>query len=671
MSAGKGRLVMQRVTSGLELSIDGPGADLCAATLVLLKTPTSERAVLDLLRPLDEGQAQSFWALLQEHEVVRPYHHEGRAPRVRGAGSLLDPLAPLLAEGGWCLPPLLVGATWPVEPAVSARRGEVALLLCGGDLVASLARTRPCPRCLMLRRLAYLGKEGEEQTLLLQGRGRIPDRKALRALCADMLLELQKEPLDSGEAIVVQPGEGGGRAVFLVHPDCESCVLRRPPSERAFARDLLKALDDPQPLTPTPGSREALIDPFLGPLVLEVDPGRRGLYPFDSCFVWGSVRLTRWLHEKAYSMSTWGGMHSTHPAPAMAQLIALSEGAERLATKSVRPHIHACPGSDPRMIPSSAFDPRFRDEERERAYCFAVDLVTRAPRLVPYEEVVVGLPKELYAKARRIEPFYSGAASHTTMAQAVVHATLELLGRDAYMISWYRRRALRRLEWPKAPSNIARERARYLRSRGIGIEIFDMTLDAPVTALLVRVTAKRARGNWPEGGALLVAGVGFDAMAALEHALGLACGQFISFALQPSPAKDPLDPAAVRRTARMVPFWRLIVRYFNPRHSDAHAFLGQGKARFEEVGHRAPGTISEKMEVLRRFFEEQSLSWLVTRLTDEPAKEAGFEVVKVVVPGLVSLAPSRADVPFALPRMQRAWPDATREAPNPDPHPLY
>jgi hypothetical protein len=37
--------------------------------------------------------------------------------------------------------------------------------------------------------------------------------------------------------------------------------------------------------------------------------------------------------------------------------------------------------------------------------------------------------------------------------------------------------------------------------------------------LLVRATATEPRGNWPAGGALRSAGVGFDAGAALEHVL--------------------------------------------------------------------------------------------------------------------------------------------------------
>jgi hypothetical protein len=50
------------------------------------------------------------------------------------------------------------------------------------------------------------------------------------------------------------------------------------------------------------------------------------------------------------------------------------------------------------------------------------------------------------------------------------------------------------------------------------------------------------------------------------------------------------------------------------------------------------------MAVLQRWFAERSLPWLVVRLTDPPAQRAGFEVSKVIVPGLVPIVPMRSEV---------------------------
>jgi len=219
----------------------------------------------------------------------------------------------------------------------------------------------------------------------------------------------------------------------------------------------------------------------------------------------------------------------------------------------------------------------------------------------------------------------------------------------------------------------------------MALELFDITLDGPLPVLLLRMTAKRPRGNWPGGGAMLAAGIGFDAMAALEQALKLAYGQFVSLALMPSPEKDPLDPDAVRRMSTTVRYWPLFARYLDPRNRAAHAFLGHGIARFEDV---APVTMGgdppyppaqpvnasdagARISRLRSWFEEMSLPWIVTRLTDGPAARGGFEVVKVVVPGLVPVAAARDEAPLTLPRMRHPWPDATSAHPNPDPHPLY
>ena len=332
------------------------------------------------------------------------------------------------------------------------------------------------------------------------------------------------------------------------------------------------------------------------------------------------------------------------------QLLAVSEGIERLAARGVRPD---------------------SGQDDTDSICQSVDLVTGSAHTLPFERVVVGLPGRLSMRQAPGEVFYSGCASHTSFAQAVLNGTLELIGRDAFMITWYRRRALPRLSWPGTPSPDVARMGAYLKDHGLSIEVFDMALDAPVFAVLVRVTARVGQGNWPEGGALLVAGVGFTAMAALAHACRVVCGQFVSLALYPDPAKNPLDAEAVGRISRNSPSWALTARYLDPAHRPAHDFLGSGTRSFESLPAITCHTRSQQLAALRAWFADSGYPWLVVRLTEETARLAGFEVVKVVSPDLIPLVPARADVPFQRARLTRAWPDATGQTMHPDPHPLF
>jgi thiazole/oxazole-forming peptide maturase SagD family component len=407
-----------------------------------------------------------------------------------------------------------------------------------------------------------------------------------------------------------------------------------------------------------PGALEALRDSQVGPIELDTVRGPKGRYPLDHPFAWGSVHLARELNGVRFSSSTLGGIYSAGPRCVE---IATSEGAERLAVRGARPDLFK------RGVPLHPIYSRATqaDERARRPCCHALDLIGDRPSLVPFESVAVGLPRAAFPRALYREPFYTGAASHRTLREAALHATLELLGRDAFMIAWYRRRALPALSWPRKSSALAAGRARFLERRGMKLELFDLRLDVPLPMLLLRVTARRGRGNWPSGGALLVPSAGFAPMQSLEHALGLACGQFISIALQPAAFKNPLDAKAVRSLGRRLHFWPALARYLEPKNSHAHAFLGSSLAPFESLPR-----VSPDLKTLRSLLDRAELPWLAVRLTDAPAERAGFETVKVIIPGLINCAKSRAEVDFGLPRLHRDWP-LGRAGLNPQPHPLY
>ena len=598
---------------------------------------------------------------------------KGARPRVTGKGALGEVAVELLAEVGFELPALrALRAEDTVLRGRTARPDEVLLALWGRRIVALREGPRGCRLCLRLRLLAREGRRGEEQTARLEEAPSLSADEA-RPLVAAILEAIEARPLGEAEALLLAPKKGIHRGDLLGHPDCPRCSARRPEGPREAADVVRERLGSREPAPPDMQARAALRDEALGPIEIEERQGREAQHALDGPLIWGSVFATRLLRGRAACSSTHGGIYASTPDLALSRLVALSEGVERLCARSARPDIWARASERADAIrPSELYGwAGAREDRRRRAYCFGLDLTRDEPCLVPYEAVVVGLPLPLYPEACHEEPFYSGAASHVTLEAALVHATIELLKRDAFMIAWYRRRALPRVRFPKRLSDAAERRRAYLERHGIELELFDLTFDMPLPMLLLRGTARRARGNWPKGGAMLVPAGGFSAEHALEVALRLLASQHVSIALDTSPRKDPLSPRAVRSFAQIAPFWPSIARYLDPRSRGAHAFLGRGERDFEALTRRPPASPAEPAAELKEWLIARGQRWILVRITDAVAERAGFEVAKVVIPGLVGIAPSRETTNLDLPRMRAPIADATLSEPNPDPHPLY
>jgi thiazole/oxazole-forming peptide maturase SagD family component len=627
--------VLVRPALGLKVRLSGPWARVCSELLVARPAGLSLGQLRRTMAVLGRANAAQLLEFFLERQVLRPVR-EGNF-QLEGTGPLANEATQLVRAGGWSLPPI------HFRPRLEPAGAGVVIALSAGQLWAVRGDASPCPDCLRLRIGARAVKPG------------LP-RAGRRAFLAEAFLELQKAPLAPRQALRVG-AVGISRSSFLEHPDCERCSPTRSVAQIAAAMRRRTAAVEP-------GAREALRDGELSPLELDTVQGQKGRYPLDDPFTWGSVHLRREWKGHRFSSSTLGGIYS---AGRRSVEIATSEGAERLAVRGARPDLWAVAADEPKAVPLRALysHATAADEKALRPFCHALDLIDGAARLVPFESVVVGLPRKALPSALHFEPFYTGAASHRTLSEAVLHATLELLGRDAFMFAWYRRRALPRLDWPARPSARVAARARFLEQRGLKLELFQLTFDLPLPLVLLRLTASRRRGNWPQGGALLVPGAGFSPMAALDHALGLACGQFISIALESAPFKEPLNPKAVRDLGRRLAFWPLLARYLDSNNSGAHAFLSGAPKRFDDLP-QAPATIP----ALRRLLREAGLSWLVVRLTDGPSRRAGFETTKVIIPGLLNLAVSRSQMDLGLSRLNQEA-SGTRKGLNPHPHPLY
>jgi len=576
--------------------------------------PVNEATWLSRLGPFERASRQEVFAALRSAGVVRR-HHPGLGPRLTGGARSGLPL-PSQDEGF-----LPVRVTWsPVEQRSSLRLGH------WGKTFFITAPTGPCPRCLGLRVAPTLGLTPRGQPSPLQL------REAL------MFLDPAR-PLKAEEAVVVLPRARAQRVPFVRHPDCDLCRHERPSA--ASVRSALTKHREKQ-VTPHAG----LSHPLTGALEIHVDTGAH--YPLKAPFVWGRVRLVRARQNVLADASTTGGLYGKGRTEEEGRKLAFSEGCERLMGMSV-------PFFSPPTVSG-------------------LDLVHGKEVKVPVEEAAVRLPKALQTKPGLSDPFYSGCASHLTFTRAVVHATLELLERDAFLLAWYRAMALPGIVFPRELTPLAKERAAYLRRHGMALSLFDLRVDFPFPALLLRVTAQKTQGHWPAGGQMVFASCAFHAPVALERALGLACGQMVSMVYQRAPEKDVLDPRRVKAMDRHAPGWALMVRYLDPANADAvRPLVGQPPTLpFSALNlAEAPTTPRAELQRLVQELRRRSLPLIALRLTDTAVADSGLEVAKVLVPGLLRLAPTRQAVDLKTSRAWHNWRWAQVTAPRVEPHPLY
>jgi ribosomal protein S12 methylthiotransferase accessory factor YcaO len=658
----EGGVALRRPADGAVVEVEGVEPAVVRALWERLAHPVDQDALAAVFGPLDE-----LLPLFLEEGVLRPCAApdlDGAAPGAAGGGPLRAPADGLLAEGGWALPALRCLDVAPgAAPASGPRGGEDVALLLVGDGVAATARA--CAGCLWLRALGVIGEAGQpprvDAALSLPGAD-------LRALLAAALVDLQRQALGPDEGLWVRAGVGVARGRVLAHPDC-GCRPRPRALGPAWLRQEL-----PRDGAETDAQRIRAIfgDSPFAPLAIGEATQPAGDLPFDGPYVSGDTRLCRRAGQRVGCVSIPGIVHGSASTAERSRLLAWSEGVERLGAQSAVADLRLSAGDARVQAACRAHGWRPRELAGETAFCLGLDLLADVECLVPFGRVAVALPRDLSPDGLPVESTFTGASSHVSAVRAILHGSVELLKRDAFMVAWYRRRRLAQVALPaQLPPDIA-ERLAYLDRHGLGLTFFDLRADLPMPMLLAEVRASRRVGSWPAGGAILVPAGGFTPADALRHLVTLVCTRFAGLGLDASPERDPLDPAAVAALGARIPFWPPLARYLDPARARAFAFLrGGGPIPLEALDAGVPEAPRERFRVLGDWLRQAGLGWIAVPLGDEAALEAGLRVTKVVVPQAVPMTLRHEDVDRDLPRFARDFPGATKRSWNDDPHPVY
>lgn len=344
-----------------------------------------------------------------------------------------------------------------------------------------------------------------------------------------------------------------------------------------------------------------------------------------------------------------------------ARSAAIGEAVERYSASVVDPD--ACVVATARELGPAAVDPaRFAlfaesqygtpgfpyarfDVDTRLAWIAGVSLPDRAPAWLPAQLV--------YLAGHEHEPpicrtTSSGLACHTTAEGATLSALLELLERDAFMITWKAR-----ISWPLLLWNgDARLRSfdeSYLRPTGLQWSAIDLSAfwDVPTVAAVVR------------GGGTL--GVGAAAALSVDRAMTKALDEAIrvrtwACALRSSGAEAPA-PADIEELDDHIRF------YADPRNASRVAFL-DGSTRRTHVDDVS--AVQGGLDALCSRLAECQASAYAVDVTSPDVREAGLSVIRVIAPELCALDVEHSAQLLGGTRLAGFAPGGF----NPDPHPF-
>ncbi|MEU9252752.1 TOMM precursor leader peptide-binding protein [Streptomyces sp. NPDC048270] len=423
----------------------------------------------------------------------------------------------------------------------------------------------------------------------------------------------------------------------------------------------------------------------LGPSLVQ-DVSSTSTSATIGCF---SMRSGEYLRE-----TFWGGHTDSFARSAR---VGVLEGLERYAGMRARARTTSVTGSlarfgadavDPREVGlySEAFhraNPRVRpfDPDREIAWVWGWSLRDRTPRLVPEILTYYHAPG---LENRFVQESSNGCASGGSQAEAVYFGLMEVVERDAFLLTWYGRQPLPEIDPASSTRPSTRAMVDRLAMYGYRARFFDTRITFPIPV----VTAVAERFDGGPGRMCFGAGAGLDPESALDSALCEIATDAVNL-----PGRTERDEARLRA---MASDFRLVTAlhdhplvYGIPemgRHAD-FLLRRPGRERPRAVaelrwpdarGSAASEDVRTDLERCVAAVTDQGFDVVVVDQTMPEQRALGLHTVSVLVPGLLPIdfgwARQRA---LGMPRMRTALRAAglrERELEpgdlNPAPHPF-
>jgi ribosomal protein S12 methylthiotransferase accessory factor len=362
-------------------------------------------------------------------------------------------------------------------------------------------------------------------------------------------------------------------------------------------------------------------------------------YPDEPPIFIASVR------DSGGSLNTQGsGFHFS--SRELALRAALGETIERYALVHFEPHtvgasyeamkgqtfdLRTLAGIHPdRRHESSGRSLRFTDESIFR-WASGRSLITGRRMFVPLQLVKLEPPSHTKEQGEPLlRPAVStGAAAHPSLAEAQLSGTLELIEREAFMITWMNKLSPDRIRAESLPSETFAPILRSLERYGLNLTILRLPTDFPVHVVLAILTDDSDIGP----ALALGASARFSLSDAIERAIAEAVGtrRYIRWHQEHSESKSNLDPATVDREDRLV-YWA------DKRQLPKAEFLFGGKeVDFSGISDHssASATPRARLDTLVARCRAQGIELLAVDLLSRAIKkELRFEAVMMFSPQL-------------------------------------
>ncbi|MDB4986139.1 MAG: hypothetical protein JWN04_1317 [Myxococcaceae bacterium] len=531
----------------------------------------------------------------------------------------------------------------------------------------------PCPLCLHARRVAAGAQDCTDVALSYP-----PSLSLVAGLLHQVAEQCARGELARGRVLHAEGATASWHSL-LAQPYCSCCdrkairslVTLSHQAERVaseFAAELARGEPAQEP---TEAQKRAFLDPLLGPLSLEIHEANASFRELP--LVLGSIRVAQRREQGLARREFASVMFGTGATERRRVLVAFSEGIERLAGITDEPDFT---GVCFRELSSHALAPeqtvRFSEQQYESGtsvrhdgqlldWSWVYDWTADAAKLLVHDAVSYGRDPASTGAQLFEDPFSSGMSAHRSLTLAVERSLYELIERDAFMLAWYLRLPLRKLELGSVMDAETRDLLAYLERAGVRLEFRDLRVDFGVPSVLAIAEAQRDFGPWKSGGKILSACAGASFRDAARHALREILGHYTAFALVSPDGDKSIDAD----TGEVRPWWPAFSALLEPRDDAPLGFLGQGPALLV-----SDADLPAK-HALREEFVRRGLSVFVRRLGGPDIAESGLVAIRAIVPGLLRLTPTRASVNFGEPRigqLRERWGAASEL--NPMPHPL-
>ncbi|KYF70543.1 TOMM precursor leader peptide-binding protein [Sorangium cellulosum] len=258
-------------------------------------------------------------------------------------------------------------------------------------------------------------------------------------------------------------------------------------------------------------------------------------------------------------------------------------------------------------------------------------------------------------EARFFDVTSNGLAAGATLDDASMAAALELIERDAFMISWLARRPGRRIVLDESIDPDAREVARQLADCGARVELY--LLEAGIAVPAVMCVGYGDGKRWP--GAVVSLAAHLSPRAAIRKAI-LEQGQIVSYVFRFVTGQEvviPARPEDVRTLDDHAAY------YFPAERAAAFAFLREGGAvtasQLEE-----PGEVS--LSELARRVTAAGLRIAIVDVTSPDLAATPFRVARALGPEFQQIHFGHELAQLGNPRLRSMAPHGF----NPDPHPM-